>query len=864
MPDRPLLVLPAPGDPVERGKKTPAIPSFHRPGRSRQVERLAPRFEQLQQAFAARRARLHAEAQGFVPEEVLVLETVGTVDGFLGGVERIPGMEWLGEIEEEDIPPDDDFFAVDRKRKKQPGKALAGRVFMVFTNQDALREMLSLWTLWREGRDDDLPRGLRSWRRLFEQLRDLRRWGVRDRLLETGVLDDWQDRVSHGQEIVPCEIELWYRQTPRQRLDTRDRITRLVRAQEGRIAQEAVVEEIAYHALLAYLPIGAIRPLLDDAEHETELIQCEHIQFFRASGQMAALLEADERHPDVPYTEGVSTIGSPVVALLDGLPLQVHRRLNGRLIIDDPDDFEAEYLAHERRHGTGMASLILHGDLAAAEDALVRPLYVRPILRPDSRDWHRTRRETVSEDTLVVDLIHRAVRRLYEGEGDEPPVAPDIAIVNLSIGIRDRLFDSSLSPLARLLDWLAWRYQVLFVVSAGNHPQRIELPQVQGDIGAIAPAELQSQVIRAIASDARQRRLLSPAEGLNVLTVGALNDDASADDPPPRCVHPFVAPRLPSPINAQGMGYRRAIKPDLLAPGGRIVLQEYLGSAAGLALNIYNGTLPPGQSVAAPGPSAGDTNWTWCTRGTSNATALVSRGAAMLYDVLDELRNDIGGEIIESIPRSVWLKALLTHGADWASAGSILAETLRTPENSRRFKEYLTRLLGYGAVNVERVRECAAFRATAIGGGYLTENQSHHHRFPLPPSLSGQQGYRRLTITLAWLTPVNPRHQSWRRADLWFAPPKDQLKITRQQADWRAVQRGTIQHEILEGNRAAVFVDGTNLDIQVSCRGDAGVLEEEVPYALVTTLEVAEEIGVPIYDEIKVRVQSQVQVAASS
>lgn len=178
----------------------------------------------------------------------------------------------------------------------------------------------------------------------------------------------------------------------------------------------------------------------------------------------------------------------------------------------------------------------------------------------------------------------------------------------------------------------------------------------------------------------------------------------------------------------------------------------------------------------------------------------------------------------------------------------------------RTVKEYVTRLLGYGCIDVERVRECTAYRVTAISGGTLTKDLSHVHRYPLPPSLSGQRGWRRLIVTLAWLTPVNPRHQGWRRADLWFAPPKESLRVDRQQADWRAVQRGTLQHEVLVGDEAGVFVDGDNLEIQVSCRADAGELDDEVPYALVTTLEVAEGIGVPIYDEIRARVRARVEV----
>ena len=88
------------------------------------------------------------------------------------------------------------------------------------------------------------------------------------------------------------------------------------------------------------------------------------------------------------------------------------------------------------------------------------------------------------------------------------------------------------------------------------------------------------------------------------------------------------------------------------------------------------------------------------------------------------------------------------------------------------------------------------------------------------------------------------------------------LKVKRQQAEWRAVKRSTVQHEVLEGDHASAFVDNDSLVIQVNCTADAGVLEESVPYALVTTLEVAEDIGIPIYDEVRARIYAaRVRVA---
>ena len=822
----------------------------HLPSPRRQAERLAPQFEHLQQTLEERRARLQMEARDLVPEEVVVLETVGTVEEFIRAVEAVPGMEWLAEVEVEEIPPDDDFFALAGDGEARPDRDLRGRVFLVFTNQAALQQMVSLWERWQS--DKKLPRGLGRWKTLFQQLRDVRYWGVRDRLQETGVLEDWQERVEHGQELVPCEIELWHRLNPERRRTARSRVVDLVEDMAGQVIAEADIEEIAYHALLVHLPVVQVRPLFESIKSNIELVQCEQIQFFRASGQMSASLADEFQDQDEEALSEEPPAGSPVVALFDGLPLQAHRRLQGRLVVDDPDGFEGDSPAVTRRHGTAMASIILHGDLAAGEGPLPKPLYVRPILRPDPRDW-RNHTETVPEGTLVVDLIHRAVRRLFERDGDESPVAPRIAVINLSIGIRDRPFDQALSPLARLLDWLAWHYKILFVVSVGNYAGGIELPPAHQS-GWLLFAGTQEQVIRSVAADMRNRRLLSPAEAVNALTVAAIHEDASTEPPPSGWSDPYTDAGLPSPINAQGMGYRRGIKPDVLAAGGRIVVQRAL--AGGTSLEIYDRTLSPGQLAASPGATPGDQGAVRHLRGTSNATALVSRACGLLYDVMDELRQEPGGEIIDGLPRAVWLKVLVAHGAEWGEAGSILTRILKDEDNSRQFKEYVTRLLGYGAVDINRVQECTARRVTTLGGGKLGRDGSHIHRFPLPPSLSGQRGHRRLTITLAWLSPVNQRHQAWRRADLWFNPPQDPLRVSRQQADWRAVRRGTLQHEILEGERAGVYIQGENLELQVSCRAGAGTLEDEVPYALAITLEVAEELDVNIYDEVRTAVHA--------
>ena len=89
------------------------------------------------------------------------------------------------------------------------------------------------------------------------------------------------------------------------------------------------------------------------------------------------------------------------------------------------------------------------------------------------------------------------------------------------------------------------------------------------------------------------------------------------------------------------MGYRRGIKPEVLAAGGRVVMQQKsLVTSDQVTLEVSNSTRAPGQLVAAPGQTPGDQAAKQYSRGTSNATALVSRAAGLLYDVVEELRDE--------------------------------------------------------------------------------------------------------------------------------------------------------------------------------------------------------------------------------
>ena len=867
MAEYPLLVFSEPVS-TERDSPPRGAGGIRPPDARRQAERLTPQFQRLQDALDQKRIALQGNPFGIQPEQVLVIETIGSIANFVKAVENIEGLEWLGEFDLEDLEPDFGF-----EDESDPQKRLKGRLFLVMTDQRALREMQMLFTELQEDQDASFPRGLAPLKNAFKYLHTIRPWGVEDRIRDTGILEDWELRLQHGQEVVPFEVEFWYRESPERRQQAESQLHSIIESLGGQVVQQCVIRDIAYHAILGRIPIAQVQEIVEQPEvrQNVRLLQCEDVMHLRPVGQCAIRVSEDMTETDTLEEEPQSELpqGNPIVALLDGLPLTGHRLLDGRLIIDDPDGYESEYQAQERVHGTGMASLICHGDLNVGDEPSRRPVYVRPIIQP-RRDFDgQLVEESIPEGILPVDLVHRAVQRICEGEkgeGGEPPTAPSVRVISLSVCDRSRPFVREISSLARLLDWLSWKYNVLLIVSAGNHAEDIKLDIPRPALSNLTAEEREKAVIKAIAADTRKRRLLSPAETLNGLTVGATHADSSPPSPNFRHIDPFTRTDIPSVVSAHGPGYRRSIKPDILLPGGRQFLSEKLGTThTNATLETTSLNIPPGQSVAAPG-APGQLNQTWHTRGTSNAAALASRDAGILHDVIAQLRAEAEGNPSPEYD-AVLIKALHVHGAGWGNAGELYDEILRNHQNSRKFKEYAGQFFGYGPANIAKVIACTNQRVTVLGFGELGDGAAHEFRLPLPPCLSAVAQKRRLTITLAWLTPVNSRNQKYRIAHLWFNPKTENvIAPDRLYADHNAVQRGTVQHEVLEGSNAVAFVDGDDIGIKVNCRADAGVLTEPIRYGLAVTLEIAEDINIPlislpIYQEVRDRLVVRAPIA---
>ncbi len=840
----PLLIFPAPSQVVrEGGSGFP--PSVHFPDHARQGRRLGDRFGRLQAAFDARRLELRARAQNDDPDLVLVFETVGSVDDFISTAQRVAGLEWLAAVDGE-IAPDEDFY-----NTRERGKTLGGKLFLVGSNRAALDEVVRLWGLYRDDPNANLGPGLSAWKGVFAHLKDARFWSPADRL-GPELRDALRFRVEHGAASIRFEIEAWHFAAAARNAAASAEIRELVAQLGGAVLHESLIGDIAYHGFLVDVPALGVGQLLDgDAQ---PLLHSDRVMFFRAQGQAVVPVEAAAARSPTRPPPAQRTNGTPVVALLDGMPLANHPMLQGRVDIDDPDGWGDNYPAAERTHGTAMASLIALGDLGMAETPLARPIYTRPIMRPAGPNAQRV--ERTPDDRLLIDLVHVAVRRMFEAAAGRPALAPTVRVINLSMGDPHRAFGGELSPWARLLDWLQHKYNVLFVVSAGNREHgELLLETAAGSVSAM-PLEQRSRLaMKALCRDDMHRRLLAPAESVNALTVGACHSDASTVTPVPGRFLLFAEGGL-APYSGIGPGFRRAVKPDILLPGGRVLYREAVQSPAGQTrVQAIEALQPPGQLVAAPPTAQGAALH---TRGTSNAAALGTRWAARAHSVLETLRASY--QTLDERYDAVLIKALLAHGALLGDVQSQVLAARPDVDEWQAQRRLASRYGGLGVADVERALTCTAQRATLLGVGALKNDKALEFRVPYPPALHATVVQRKITVTLAWMTPINPRHSKYRVARLWVDLPEGSLRGDRAEGEWRQLRQGTIHHEVFEESRAAVVQEGTTLAVRVNCMADAGPIKEPVRFALCVSLEVAEGVELPIYQQVRERVAPRVGV----
>ncbi|MBO6539160.1 MAG: S8 family peptidase [Rhizobiaceae bacterium] len=773
---------------------------------------------------------------------MLVFEVTGSVTDFAKAVGKIQGLTFAGE----DLLDPDEL-------DDNP------QVYLLVPNLAALRQIVSLWQIWQDGAQ--LPHGFAPWRHLFLRLRDIRPWGPQDRVrpVDQSLLADEAEAASPG-ELIRLECELVFRRSNETAQVAVAAVRNAIQENGGQVVSEARHTDFDYHGLLIDLPREEVARIAE--LHENSLAGSDPVLSIMPQSRSATIEPGEGDQADA--VELAELNEEPIAAIFDAVPLQSHPWIASWLNVADPNDLEALAIG-PRVHGTAMASIVVHGDRNVVSPSISRKLYFRSVMYAPAPDALGLSRERFIDDRLVIDLMVEAVRTMRDEGYDQ------VVVVNLSLGDPNRQYSGRISAWARAIDYLSFRYGVLFIVSSGNVARPLQLDDYPkaDDFRASTDDLRKSALLRALDKVKADRRLLAPAESVNALSVGAWHRDSMQQIALPNGRYVgFPESDMPNVSSALGHGHKSAVKPDVFFPGGRehLILSPAIEPAS-VSPNAA-GTRFGGIRVAAPSLPGQPPDYSAWTIGSSASAAYATHTAHKIYETLEFEYGDNFTEL-PNTQKAALLKALLAHPATWNTTDEFIVGTKYPVKvNWDQMRREVSRYLGYGFVWPPDAISCSADRATLWAAGRLLPLEAIEYRLPIPNDFAGTATLRSVKATLAWLSPTRPGHQSYRASKLRIVPLSDNTKSAvgvspAVEPPWTQTEAGTLIHRRWSGEAFGHLVAGSSISIQIQREKDQGpALDDAIPYGLAVT--VAMDGNPLIYDEVLNRVaikpRSRVQV----
>lgn len=797
-----------------------------------------------------------------IPERALVLEIIGPVAKFDRAAQAL-GLEWLGSQYAADT--DDDSEHTELTSGDQAGGAAdvprAKLFYLTMPSERGLKTLIAAWNRFTSNKSAATKEEQKLWD-IFGYLSDFRVWSVRDRIDASLVRYVNALLASRPDDLVSVEVDLWYRTDRQKRDESVNKLRSLAAQFSGEFVDFVDIPEINYQGVLLRIPGRIARDMIDGGDGLARLDDIMRIRPQSAVDEkelIAVQHTVSAAHASVPDATSLC-----VAALLDGYPVTEHEALKDRVVVHEVDVKAADVPLGARIHGTAMASLVAHGDLAEGAVPIASRIAVIPVLGGNARA------EGMPTGKLAIGVVYRALQALVNLRSVETSPLSRVVVVNHSICDTYAPFARFSSPWACLIDHFSHHHQLLFIVSAGNIKTPIPVAGLSSakelqDMNAQARDAL---LINSLREASGTRGLLCPAETLNGLTIGALHLDNGPDAAEAE-LDPFQELEMISLGSALGMGLNRSVKPDLLANGGRASLGISMTPEGGVQVHSSSsGVL--GHRVARPGV-IGESNRYGLSTGTSDAAALTTRSAVQVAEMLEEIFQNDGERWSERPTRAVILKAMLVHGARWGSIGEMFFELIKDPANhSHRISEknQTSRFVGFGRTEQNLVLAGSKNRITVLADDQIKHEDRHVYRLPIPMHMLRSRDLRKITVTLAWTTPVLVSSVDYRAITLKLVDGNGDQKFwqgvdrgaVKHQPVQRTMERGTVAHLQLSGETLWRYGKASNaqleIGVQAMCKHES-MKYVSVPYALAITMEVAQTVDTKVYEEIRNHVRER-------
>ena len=563
-----------------------------------------------------------------------------------------------------------------------------------------------------------LPPGLR--RSFFDGLETIRTVTREERIGARLQTDGFPNA-----ELFYIDVDLWHPGTPKGAREVLNNVRQICAAHQGRIAEDMRTSS------LVLARVQGTRRLAET------LLDLDFVAQVNLPPVLPAVYGSlfDSIQPLQDHAQPIGN--EPVVAVLDSGVLSGHGLLRGWIVDERDFDSGENTVVDQHGHGTQVAGLVVYGDVAQCIESGV---WVPEVLIANAKVL---RRDPLNENCVIFPEEHRpeaiveqAIRHFHETRG--------CRVFNLSLGNQaDVYLGGRQFAWAEVLDNLARELNSVIVVSAGNNANP-PMPT-----GVSTREEFQAGVRDALLNDPAAR-LSNPATSAIAITVGSLARSAR-----PRTRDAFAgAPEgAPAPFSRLGPGYegkatQRAVKPEFVAYGGNFALQAIAGGAPRWLMNDLHLGEPTTRLNTDGGRSLTSVS------ATSFAAPHVSNAAAWAYRAVEDA---IG------VADANLTRALLGVSSATPPCGD---EWLLDP--SREVTWERLRMVGYGMLNLPRVRSSLANDACLIATDRVDEDHWHLYAVAVPPAFSTGRGNRGISVALAFDPPVRASRREYLSRTMWF------------------------------------------------------------------------------------------------
>lgn len=687
---------------------------------------------------------------------------------------------------------------------------------VVFFDEVAKQEFLARLSRYEEGASG---RGVSA--NVFHAIEEVGTWGRHDRIGRTLKNKTWSE-----EENIVVDIELWPRESHQKNRSECDQTKAWLQEQGAEIWDDLATDSVSL-----------IRTQLTGRMLDT-LLELETIRIVDLPPKIyLETADYDLELHDVTV-EGPQDGEEVTIAVLDSGVISGHPML-APAMAEEISFIPGVNVEDETGHGTAVGGFALYGDIerCVRDQHFATPLRLLSgkVLSGDRDEYDRR---------LIASQVIDAVNYFHGNLG--------CRIFNISFADREQPYNGQhVKGLATVLDELARKHDILFVVSAGNFSGTDDVP---GDWRRDYPEYLFSQ----------EAKIIDPAPALNAVTVGSLaryDVSTNAARYPRDANHQSIA-RINelSPFTRTGPGPNGAIKPDLVEYGGNMAVDLRGGGVLSRDRNL--GEISLKHSFVAD-------RLFLPMIGTSFATPKISYIAGQLLTRYPDASTNL-------------IRALLLLNAKLPNEAETLIDgrTIETPLGPLSAKEASLFSYGYGLPQDDPTLYSRENCVTLTAEETIEADQTHFYEIPLPEAfLSRGRCQRNIRVSLAYSALCRSTRKKYKGSKIYFKvvleDDVDQLVSRFQHGsdlenipEWSDLSPGsqirskgtamaaTRNLAVIGSN--SPLLNGKRLFVVVThqVEGWASELIGEEPYALAVAIEDASE-EVRLYTQLRTRLRQR-------